>query len=145
MAEGIIQDRDSSRRFFIEVWQKHNAVIPLQPLEELILGVIQEHPEYHGFLQEDEDILGQEFTPETGHTNPFLHMGMHIAIREQVANNRPPGITHIYQQLAKSATSVHDLEHRIMECLGEALWRAQRDNTLPDETAYLECLKELIR
>jgi hypothetical protein len=29
----------------------------------------------------------------------------------------------------------------MMECLGEALWRAQRDNRLPDEVAYLECLK----
>lgn len=145
MAEGFVQDRDSSRRFFIEVWQKHNAGTPLQSLEELILGVIQEHPEYHSYLQQDEEILGQEFTPETGRTNPFLHMGMHIAIREQVTSNRPQGITGIYQQLANSATSVHDLEHRMMECLGEALWRAQRDNTLPDETAYLECLKRLVR
>jgi hypothetical protein len=141
----MFQDRNSTRRFFIEVWQKHNSGMPLQPLEELILGVIQEHPEYYAYLQEDEATLGQEFTPDTGTTNPFLHMGMHITIREQVASNRPPGITNIYQQLAKSATSVHDLEHRIMECLGEALWRAQRDNTLPDEAAYLECLKELIR
>ena len=145
MAEGFIQDRDSSRRFFIEVWRKYNTGIPLQPLEELILGVILEHPEYHSYLQGDGDSLAREFTPETGTTNPFLHMGMHIAIREQVASNRPPGIAGIYQQLAKSATSVHDLEHRLMECLGETLWRAQRDNTLPDETAYLECLKKLIR
>lgn len=145
MAAGFIQDRDSSRRFFIEVWQKHHAGKPLQPLEDLIVRVIQEHPEYHKYLQEDEGILDLDFAPETGQTNPFLHMGMHIAIREQVASNRPPGITDIYQQLAKSATSVHDLEHRIMECLGEALWRAQRDNTLPDEAAYLECLKKHIR
>ena len=145
MAGAFIQDRDSSRRFFIEVWQKYHAGLLLQPLEEMILGVIQEHPEYHGYLQKDRDILEQDFTPETGRTNPFLHMGMHIAIREQAASNRPPGISGIYQELAKSATSVHDLEHRIMECLGEALWRAQRDNTLPDESAYLECLKKLIR
>lgn len=145
MAEGFIQDRDSSRRFFIEVWKKYNTGMPLQPLEELILGVIREHPEYQNYLQEEEDSLAREFTPEAGATNPFLHMGMHIAIREQVASNRPPGIAGIYQQLAKSSTSVHDLEHRLMECLGETLWRAQRDNTLPDETAYLECLKKLIR
>ena len=145
MVAGFIQDRDSSRRFFIEVWQKHQAGQYLQPLEELIAGVIQEHPEYRKYMQEDEALLDLDFAPETGQINPFLHMGMHIAIREQVASNRPAGITDIYQQLAKSATSVHDLEHRIMECLGEALWRAQRDNTLPDETAYLECLKKLIR
>ncbi len=28
-----------------------------------------------------------------------------------------------------------------MECLGEALWLAQRNQTMPDETKYLDCLK----
>jgi hypothetical protein len=32
-----------------------------------------------------------------------------------------------------------------MECLGESLWQAQRDNRLPDEDAYLECLRKLQR
>jgi hypothetical protein len=143
MAAGFIQDRDSSRRFFLEVWKKHKAGLTLQALEKLVLGVLQEHPEYHVLLQQEEHILTREFTPEAGVTNPFLHMGMHIAIREQVASDRPSGIAGIYQQLAISAASRHDSEHRMMECLGEILWRAQRDNTLPDEIAYLECLKKL--
>ncbi len=47
MADGIISDRDASRRFFIEVWGKHLQGLPLQPLEKLLLDIIQEHPEYH--------------------------------------------------------------------------------------------------
>jgi hypothetical protein len=31
----------------------------------------------------------------------------------------------------------------MMECLGEAMWLAQRNNTLPDEAAYLACLQSL--
>ncbi|VAW67640.1 hypothetical protein MNBD_GAMMA09-172, partial [hydrothermal vent metagenome] len=38
----------------------------------------------------------------------------------------------------------HDAEHEMMECLGEALWLAQRNQTTPDEAAYLECLKKLL-
>jgi len=139
----MIQDRESSRRFFVQVWRKFTSGQPLELLEELVLGVIQEHPEYHALLDHDEEKLLQEFTSDMGATNPFLHMGMHIAIREQVHTNRPAGIRKIYQDLAGKSVSGHDLEHRIMECLGETLWTAQRNNTLPDEAAYLECIKRI--
>ena len=84
-----------------------------------------------------------EFMPEMGMTNPFLHMGMHITILEQIGANRPSGITALYQQLLRSYPSAHDLEHSMMECLGETLWQAQRNNTLPDESQYLEQVRLL--
>jgi hypothetical protein len=143
MSEGMIQDRESSRRFFVQVWKKFESGQPLQQLEEMVLGVIQEHPEYHDLLDRDEGLLLQEFTPDMGLTNPFLHMGMHIAIREQVKSDRPAGIREIYQNLVAKSASVHELEHRIMECLGETLWSAQRNNTLPDEATYLDCVKRI--
>ncbi len=139
----LIQDRDESRRFFLDVWKKHQDVIPLQALEELVLGVILEHPEYHDLLSNEEEAVQQDFNPEAGMTNPFLHMGMHITIREQMSCDRPAGISMLYQQLLPKFATAHDLEHRIMECLGEALWSAQCNNTLPDETAYLECIKRI--
>ncbi len=145
MGDVFIQDRDAGRRFLLEIWKKYQASIPLQELEELVLGVILEHPEYHVLLSDEEAAMLQEYTPETGKTNPFLHMGLHIAIREQVGSDRPGGITALYQQLLSKFATAHDLEHRIMECLGEALWSAQRNNTLPDETAYLECVKRINR
>jgi len=70
-------------------------------------------------------------------------MGMHLAIREQVSTNRPAGITDVHQRLANKHGSASEAEHRMMECLGEALWTAQRNNTAPDEQAYLTCLKRL--
>lgn len=139
----LVQDRNSNRRFFVEVWKKYQSGQPLQPLEDLVLAVIKEHPEYHVLLEQDENVLLQEFTPDLGITNPFLHMGMHIAVREQVSSDRPPGIRKIYQDLMVKSASVHDLEHRIMECLGETLWSAQRNNTLPDEAVYLNCIKRI--
>ncbi|MBI4006416.1 MAG: DUF1841 family protein [Gammaproteobacteria bacterium] len=141
----FIQDREAGRLFFLDIWKKYQASIPLQALEELILGVILEHPEYHILLSNEVNALLQEYTPETGEINPFLHMGMHIAIREQIGSDRPGGIAALYQQLLSKFATAHDLEHRIMECLGEALWSAQRNNTLPDEAAYLECVKRINR
>jgi len=140
----LIQDRDSGRTFFLEVWGKHKKKSPLEALEQMVLDVILQHPEYHVILEKDEkEISAMEFTPEMGMTNPFLHMGMHIAILEQISSDRPSGITALYQQLLPKYPSAHDLEHRIMECLGESLWLAQRNNTLPDEAQYLEQVKRL--
>jgi hypothetical protein len=140
----LIEDRDSGRTFFLEVWGKYKKKLPLEALEQMVLDVILQHSEYHVILEKDEkEISAMEFTPEMGMTNPFLHMGMHITILEQIGSNRPSGITSLYQQLLPKYPSAHDLEHRIMECLGESLWMAQRNNTLPDEAQYLEQVKRL--
>ena len=71
-------------------------------------------------------------------------MGMHLAIREQVSTNRPAGIRDVHARLASKLGDAHQAEHAMLECLGEALWQAQRNNTLPDETAYLESLNRLL-
>ena len=140
----MIQDRDSGRTFFLEVWGKHKKQLPLEALEQIVLDVILQHPEYHVILEKDEkEISAMEFTPEMGMTNPFLHMGMHITIQEQIGSNRPLGITALYKQLLPKYSSAHDLEHNMMECLGEILWLAQRNNTLPDEVQYLQQLRQL--
>lgn len=144
MSDGLVQDRDSSRGFFLDVWKKYREGQPLQPLEQQVLGVILEHPEYHELL-DDPDALNREYTPEGGETNPFLHMGMHITIREQVSIDRPAGITAIHEKLVHRAGSILAAEHRMLECLGEALWQAQRHNTLPDENQYLDCLQRLVK
>jgi len=136
-------DRDSLRRYYCTVWDKAQSGQPLEPLEHLIAGVIREHPEYQPALTAAESVLGREYLPEMGETNPFLHMGMHIAIQEQLGGQRPEGIVEVYQQLCRRLGDHHAAEHQMMECLGETLWEAQRSNTEPDERVYLERLRRL--
>ena len=114
----------------------------LEPMESLIAAVIEIHPEYQPLFEGDSNLDQLEFTPQQGETNPFLHMGMHIALREQANTDRPPGIGRLYAKLVE-ARGQHEAEHAMMECLGESLWRAQRDNRPPDEAAYLECLEKI--
>ena len=138
----MYQDRDQVRQMYIDVWHKLQRRQLLEPLEALIAEVIEWHPEYHGLLAEDAEIKQREFMPDGGQTNPFLHMGMHIALREQAGADRPPGIRAIYDRLSRGRDP-HEAEHAMMECLGEALWQAQRNHQPPDENNYLECLKKL--
>ena len=131
------------RRMYLEAWRKYSARAPLEPLEAQLAAVIAEHPEYIPWLESGEHTLSAEFTPEGGRENPFLHMGLHLAIREQVATNRPAGISEIHQQLATRLNSAHAAEHAMLEPLAEALWEAQRQGRVPDEQAYLERLRKL--
>ncbi len=139
----LVRDRSASRRFFAEVWEKYRHGYVLEPLEDLIAGVIRQHPEYHGLLEDLRDVIEADFGPEGGETNPFLHLGMHVALEEQIRADRPVGIAALYARYLRSAGDPHLALHRMMECLAEALWRAERERRLPDENAYLECLRRM--
>jgi hypothetical protein len=130
-------DRQQLRKAYADAWHKFQHMQPMQPLERQIAEVVKEHPEYHNLLQNIET----DFLPEMGQTNPFLHMGMHLALREQIATDRPAGIVECYQALLQKHSATHEAEHDMMDCLGEALWQAQRQGTQPDESAYLACLR----
>lgn len=125
-----------------DVWRKFSASLPLEPLEAQIASVISEHREYVPWLEADEDTLLTEFTPEGGQQNPFLHMGLHLALREQVATDRPFGIASIHAKLT-ARMGVHDAEHAMLEPLAETLWEAQRNARAPSEDAYLERLLKI--
>ena len=133
-------DRNQLRQMYKDAWQKFQQQKILTALETQITDVIKEHPEYHDFVNQ----LDKDFLPETGQTNPFLHMGLHLGLREQLATNRPTGITDIYNQLLNKNGSSHDTEHSMIECLAEAMWSAQSNNAPPDESQYLHSLKNLL-
>jgi len=134
-------NRTDTRQPFFDVWQKMQDGQPLTALETIIADVIRLHPEYHPLLSDGGRSLDKDWLPEGGETNPFLHMGMHIAIREQLSIDRPAGIKAAHAALLAHMRDAHAAEHAMLECLGEALWRAQRENRLPDEHAYLACIK----
>ena len=137
------QDRNELRKMYVDAWQKHGERLPLTPLEAQIASVVGEHPEYHAAVTGAE--LEKDYTPDRGQTNPFLHMGLHLGIREQVATNRPAGIGAVFRELAKQIGDGHQAEHRMIDCLAEALWEAQSRNTAPDEMKYLQSLRQLIK
>lgn len=132
-----------TRPLFYSSWQRHRNHEALEPLEQQIVAVIIEHPEYHALLETNSLDSLQTFFPELGQTNPFLHMGLHLAIRDQIATNRPPGITHVFHQLNQKYSNHLTVEHLMMDALVECLWTAQRNNTMPDEEAYLNALTKL--
>ncbi len=131
------------RRRYLDAWRKSCAREVLEPLDAQLAAVIEQHPEYVAWLESGDDALTAEFTPEGGRQNPFLHMGLHLAIREQVATDRPVGIAAVHARLTLRRGDAHKAEHAMIEPLAETLWEAQRSGGAPDEGAYLERLQRL--
>jgi hypothetical protein len=137
------ESREGMRRMYAEAWRRRVAGLPVEPLQAHIADVVAAHPEYHGLLGGPEEALRGEWTPEGGQINPFLHMGMHLALREQVSTDRPAGIAGIHRRLLARLGDAHVVEHAMMDRLGAALWEAQRTGLPPDEEAYLNALRAL--
>jgi hypothetical protein len=83
--------------------------------------------------------MRQEFSLEE---NPFFHMSLHIALREQLQLDRPAGIKEISQQL-QTKYDAHDAEHMMTTIMAQVMFAAQQTGVAPDEVEYLTKLREL--
>ena len=78
-------DRQELRAIYVNAWKKYSEKKILTQLEIQIVEIIKNHPEYHKAIKEND--IKIDYTPELGKTNPFLHMSLHIALREQISTN----------------------------------------------------------
>ncbi len=136
------QDREQLRMQYYRAWEKHRTGQVLDPMEGLLADIIAKHPEYHQTIEALAQDENNDSTAEGQH-NPFLHMGLHIALLEQVQTNRPDGIASVYNRLLNKHQDEHLVQHLMIDCLAEALWQGQRSTGGPDENQYIECLGKL--
>ena len=133
------QDRKKQREFLAKSWQKYTNNLPLEPLEKQLVSIIEIHPEYH-------DLIGNiksEYLPEQGNVNPFLHINLHLALRDQLSLNQPKGVKEVYQKLIKNYKDSHEVEHLMMECIAEMIYVSQKNNTTMDQISYINCITSL--
>lgn len=135
------QDPRKLRQMYVDAWTSHQAGKTLSGLEKQIANVVNDHPEYQAMMCDA--AIDASFTVENGQSNPFLHMGLHLALRDQLATDRPAGIRNAFDRLLTQSKSRHDAEHQAIDCLAEALWEAQSQQRPPDEQAYLKRLQTL--
>jgi hypothetical protein len=139
------QSRDALRDAWRVAWQRHGERLPLEPLQAQMADLIGMHPEYHALLAERAaaPAPSDPATDSPDHANAFLHLGLHLALREQLATDRPRGIAAVHRRLRAAGGDGHEAEHRMIEVLAQILWEAQRARRMPDEQAYLEALRRL--
>ncbi len=134
--------REQARRFFIDAWHKYNTPggVPT-PLEIMAAEIVALHPEYHDLLANAEAALEQEWAADSGQLNPFLHLSLHLAVEEQLSIDQPPGLRAAFNALLHKLQDRHEALHDVLDCLGEIVWKAQRNRTPPDGEAYLDCVR----
>jgi hypothetical protein len=129
------------RRFFCEVHQRLKLGQPMDGMHLLASPWVEAHPEYASDLQDANAAVAAVYTVESGQTNPFLHLSMHLSISEQCSVDQPRGVKLAVQALAQRLGSLHDAHHVAMDALGRMMWEAQRSGRAPDGDAYIESLK----
>jgi hypothetical protein len=139
------QTREQLRLAYTDAWERHRAGLPLSPVAAQIADVILLHSEYHALLTDPAQALAYASGAGGAEQNPFLHMGLHLAVRDQIATDRPAGIRELHRGLQAAATEPHEAEHRLMEALQEVLWEAQAHNRAPDELRYLTLARRTLR
>lgn len=133
--------RDEARNFLFDSWRKHREGGVLTPLEDMVAQLIARHPEYHELLEHPQLHQNKDYSAEGGEPNPFLHLMMHLTLEEQISIDQPAGVRAQFKRLTERFQSEHDAQHKMMECLGEMLWQAQRNGTAPDASIFLSCLQ----
>ena len=131
------QDRTEQRKFLANAWQKFLGKKILDPLESQLTQVIEIHPEYHSLIQNVES----DYFPEQGEVNPFLHINLHLSLREQLSINQPHGIKEIYHKIVNSTGDSHEAEHKMMDCIAEMIFSSQKNKLPMDHQAYIRCLE----
>ena len=136
-------DRQKLRQKYFDVWNRHVEKLPMEPLDLQISDLILAHPEYHTIFSQPDKYLNKDYLPEQGESNPFLHLSLHLGLREQISTNRPASINMIYENLMSRYQDSHQVEHILMECMMAQLFEAQQKQQMPDEQLYIEALKKL--
>lgn len=132
------------RQFYFDAWQKAKAKQILSPMENIIVDVIQRHPEYHALFDNADSFKEWQDERFQLNGNPFFHMGLHIAVIEQVSIDRPPGIKSIYQKLLRKLGDQTSAEHKMMDSLARCLVESFHNPELEHEMAYMEALRRIV-
>jgi hypothetical protein len=133
------QNRSEQRKFLASAWQKFLDKKILNPLEYQLIQVIKIHPEYHQLISNIES----DFFPEQGEVNPFLHINLHLSLKEQVSINQPHGIKNIYQKILRVSVDEHTAEHKMMDCIAQMIFSSQKNQTPMNHKNYIKCLKSI--
>lgn len=103
--------------------------------EALAMEIVGAHPEFHKDLEQGWASVAKVY--QDSHANPFLHLSLHLSVREQLSADMPPGIRALFSELSTAMKSAHEAEHALAECVGHALTRAATLQKPLDPEIYL--------
>ncbi len=106
---------------------------------------LEMHPELRELCLSDR--LPEEAIDENGNVwNVNMHLNIHTALENQLAQNEPEGITDVALEMeAEGILGAHEVRHVIMNSLAKSIQKIQRDKVPFDEKAYMVDIKDSYR
>lgn len=136
-------DPSAMRKIYYDAWQKAQQSALLTPLESMIVALIQRHPEYHELFSVSTFDTFQTEKFALDH-NPFFHLGLHMALGEQIAIDRPFGIRMHFDRLMAKYHDQNIVEHKMIDCLARILVEKFQHDSLEHEKQYLELIARIV-
>ncbi len=131
----------TSTLFLFESWRKRRARELLTPLEDLAAQLIAKHPEYFAVLENPQQYQEKDYSAGAGRDQSLPAPDDAPDHRGADLHRPAAGIRAQFVRLTQKLESEHDAQHRMMECLSEMIWQAQRNRTQPDAAVYFACLE----
>ena len=128
---------------YARIWEQIQNGGVLTGDAQRIAEAMQEHPEFNSYwLQGEAAFQPQEIDGYV--VNPLVHIGLHVAIEKQLADESPPEIHSVFSALLKTGLSRHDAIHKIAALWGDHYFRSVRRGSPIDLMAYVIELAALV-
>ncbi len=139
-----------------ELWRTRSTVHDATPQDRADVGseeeaddedartlkVMEEHPDYHCYF-DDPDSLREDGCTEEG-VNPFAHVGMHVIVESQLADNQPPEVTDCLRRLLATGMSRHEAIHTIAGAVSNMIYQVLSQKRPEEASFYVETLKKIV-
>ncbi len=130
------------REMFFSVWDKRQDGVNLSLVEQQIWYVISAYSEFHYiFANPDKYMFKDTWSDDK---NPFLCMGLHLGVMEQVINDSPEGIKPLYLKLCEQMKYAVKAEIAMRKVMVRFVKKTANENKPLDSRKYLLALETLL-
>jgi len=126
------------------IWELALAGADLEGEEARFAEVLKQHPEYFDIWEQATTLPPEEEVLRDG-VNPFVHVAIHHAIENQIADHTPPQTAETLEALMRAGYTRHEAIHAIGAILANEMFEILRDDRPFDEAGYIEALRDLAR
>lgn len=133
-----------SRRHIHSLWErsKKDDLEGLSVEEQRIVKILKDHEEEFFNDFEFSDLASdREYDPKTD-VNPFLHISIHSAVENQLADKNPIEVFQFYNAMRNKRCSHHDTLHLIGAILAPLMFQVMKERKPFDIDGYRSILKK---
>ena len=139
--ERIDNLRKVGRKLLSTVWKQYKRGGPLNPKEERIASILEEHPEFFDFWEGGGE--SDHVVVEGKALNPYLHIQMHLMVESQIEGGKPKEVSETLERLTDAGVPRHEAVHRIITALVPEIYRSMAEKRPLDEGAYAGILGKI--